>query len=73
MNLRDGETIDQRKEERQERGTGSGPALPGMGSRREAMNQFWKWMPIAAAAAITLLVLWFITMDFLTLYLLFGK
>ena len=37
------------------------------------MNRFWKWMPIVAAAAITLLVLWFITMDFLTLYLLFGK
>ena len=44
----------------------------GMGSRREAMNRFWKWMPIVAAAAITLLVLWFITMDFLALYLLFG-
>lgn len=37
------------------------------------MNQFWKWMPIAVAVAITLLVLWFITMDFLALYLLFGK
>nr|DAL57627.1 MAG TPA_asm: hypothetical protein [Caudoviricetes sp.] len=37
------------------------------------MNRFWKWMPIVAAATITLLVLWFITMDFLALYLLFGK
>ncbi len=36
------------------------------------MNQCWKWMPIIAAAA-SLLVLWFITMDFLALYLLFGK
>ncbi len=36
------------------------------------MNQYWKWMPIIAAAAVALLVLWFIIMDFLVLFLLFG-
>lgn len=35
--------------------------------------KIWKWMPIIAAASITLMVLWFIIMDFLALYLLFGK
>nr|DAR17885.1 MAG TPA: Small toxic polypeptide LdrD bacterial toxin TA type [Caudoviricetes sp.] len=35
--------------------------------------KIWKWAPIIAAGAASLLVLWFITMDFLALYLLFGK
>lgn len=35
--------------------------------------KIWKWAPMIAAAAASLLVLLFITMDFLALYLLFGK
>ena len=35
--------------------------------------KIWKWAPMIAAAAASLQVLWFITMDFLALYLLFGK
>lgn len=34
--------------------------------------KFWKWATMIAATAITLLVLWCITMDFLMLFLLFG-
>lgn len=34
--------------------------------------KFWKWAPMIAAAAASLLVMWFIIFDFLVLFLLFG-
>lgn len=35
-------------------------------------NWLWKWGPMIVAATISLLVMWFIVMDFIILYLLFG-
>lgn len=36
-------------------------------------NWLWKWGTMIAAAAISLLVMWFIVTDFIILYLLFGR